>query len=369
MLKDAILLVDDEASIIRALTRTLLLNGYSAQGTTSPREAIKIMDSTDIAVLICDQRMPEMQGNDVLQYAKHHHPNVVRILITGFSDMESTIAAINDGQIFRYITKPWKDDELLQVVEQALEYRLESIKKETILSSFLTEKADWKRTIDQINNRLDNSMKGAINALLKTVKIKDQELYLHSIRVESYARQIASRAGLTEQQINNLSNASLFHDIGKIAIRDKILFKKGPLDDTDVVSMRQHPVYSQEIISELGFLDEVATIIVQHHEKLDGNGYPYGLKNEEIRLEAKILAVADVYDALISDRVYREGMDSNQAVELMFKDCGTHFDRTLVELLTDVIMFMDRAEVSLDSAIPGPDGIQPPVPLGCTLVD
>lgn len=346
MPKDTILLVDDEASIIRALSRTLLFNGYAARGATSPREAIQIMDSCNIAVLICDQRMPEMKGNEVLQYARHHHPNIVRILITGFSDMESTIAAINDGQIFRYITKPWKDEELLQVVEQAIEHRAESIKKDIILNSFLTEKADWKRTIEQMMNLLDNSMKGAINALLKTVKIKDKELYQHGLRVESYARKIAGRAGLSAQQTTSLSHAGLFHDIGKIAIRDKILFKKGPLDDTDVISMRQHPVYSRDIIGELDFLDEVAVIIAQHHEKLDGNGYPYGLRGDEIRLEAKILAVADVYDALVSDRVYRKGMDAQEAIAIMFKDCGTHFDKKIVELLADVVTISARAEVS-----------------------
>ncbi|MEA4926001.1 MAG: HD domain-containing protein [Syntrophomonadaceae bacterium] len=346
MQKETILLVDDEASIIRALTRTLLFNGYTVQGTTNPREATQIMDSNSIAVLICDQRMPEMKGNEVLQYARQYHPNIVRILITGYADMESTIAAINDGQIFRYITKPWQDEELIQVVEKAIEYRGETVKKEIILNSFLTEKEDWKRTIDQMNLRLDNSMKGAIKALLKTVKIKDIELYQHSLRVEAYARQIAIRAGLPEQQANNLAHASLFHDIGKIAIRDKILFKQGPLNNMDVVSMRKHPVYGMEIISELGFLDDVADIILQHHEKIDGNGYPYGLKGDEIMLEAQILAVADVYDALVSDRVYRKGITAKEAIELMFKECGAHFDKKIVLLLRDAIALMKRAEVS-----------------------
>ena len=295
------------------------------------------MNESNVAILICDQRMPEMLGNKILQYAREHYPKMVRILITGYSDMESTIAAINHGQIFRFITKPWRDEELIKVVEDAFKYREDSLRDEYILNSFLTEKEDWKKTVDQMSYSLDNSMKGAINALLKTVKIKDNELYQHCKRVEAYAMQIAAQAGLSEEQKDNLSNASLFHDIGKIAIRDKILYKNGPLSETDFGSMKQHPVFSMEIISELGFLDSVANIIIQHHEKVDGSGYPYGLKGREIMQEAKILAVADVYDALVSDRVYHKGLSSTEAIEVISKESGTHFDVKVLNIFLDII--------------------------------
>ena len=344
MQEEKILIIDDEASILRALRRTLMYNGYSVLVTTNPKKAIELMNESNIALLICDQRMPEMLGNEVLQFARKYYPSVVRVLITGYSDMESTIAAINQGQIFRFIAKPWNDEELLQVVEAAFEYRADSINKELILNSFLTEKEDWKKTVDQMSNSLDNSMKGAINALLKTVKIKDNELYQHSKRVEVYAMQIAAKSNLTDQQKVNLSSASLFHDIGKIAIRDKILYKNGPLSETDFGSMKQHPVFSMEIISELGFLDSVANIIIQHHEKVDGSGYPYGLQGSEIMQEAKILAIADVYDALVSDRVYHKGLSTKEAIAIISKGSGTHFDVEVIDIFLDSIQLSQEYE-------------------------
>lgn len=328
-----ILLVDDEEAILKALRRTLNFHGYSPLVTTNPKKALEIIKDRNIGILICDQRMPEMLGNEVLLHAKKKFPSIVRILITGFSDMQCTIAAINDGEIFRYITKPWKDDDVIHVIKDAFEYRRDSLKKEYIINHVLSEKEEWKRTTERLSLSLDHSMKGAINALIKIVKVKDVELYQHSERVESYALQLANQIGLPEERKINLSHASLFHDIGKIAIRDKVLYKNGPLDDSDFGSMKQHPVFSMEIIKALGFLDDVADIILQHHEKLDGNGYPNGLKAKDIKLEAKILTIADVYDALTSDRVYHKGITHHEAMDIMLKGIGTHFDQDILNII------------------------------------
>lgn len=172
--------------------------------------------------------------------------------------------------------------------------------------------------------------------MIKIVKVKDQELLEHCQRVGAWASRIGKCMGVASEQIDNLYLASLFHDIGKIAIRDKTLYKEGPLDAEEFQSIKLHPAYGAEILRELGFLDRVAEIILQHHEKIDGTGYPKGLKGDEILIEARILAVADAYDALVSDRVYRRGVSHETALQILKNDQGTHFDYDVVMCMTTI---------------------------------
>ena len=332
-----ILLVDDEEPAIQGIRRILMLHGYQPLSTTKPKLAVEIMKTDEIGVLICDQRMPDMSGNEVLQYAKSHDPNIVCILLTGYSDLSTTIEAINNGLIFRYISKPVNEADLIQAIRDAYAQRNENLKKEATLYSLSIEHDAMKRTLDELHAAVGRQKNGAINSLLKTIRVKDPELYEHSRRVELYVRKIATKFGYALDGIENLALAGLFHDLGKLALRDHILYKEGPLDSEAFDKMKEHVIWGSEIIRELGFIDKVADIVLEHHEKLDGSGYPNGKKDNEICHEAKILAIADMYDALVTERVYHKAMTNEEAFALLRKDADTKLDGGILDVFQEIV--------------------------------
>ncbi|MDR3566030.1 MAG: HD domain-containing phosphohydrolase [Negativicutes bacterium] len=326
-----ILIVDDDEMVVNALRRTLSMHGYQSVGITNPGDAIRTLQEREIAIIICDQRMPCMSGVKVLLKAREVSPNTVRILMTGYADIDAIIAAINDGQIFRYIAKPWNESELMAIIQQAVIFRNQSMEKEYILQRTLKDKEDWKLTMSQLCLLIDQSMKNAVNTLQKIMQVKDNELLQHNLRVSEHAGRIASLMGLSIEQKANLEYASKFHDIGKIAIQDQILYKSGRLDENEFLSMKLHPAYGAEILRELGFLDPVAEIVLQHHEKYDGSGYPSGLQGDQILLEARILSAVDAYDALLFKRVYRAELPREEVHKILDQESGTHFDPQVVK--------------------------------------
>ncbi len=332
-----ILLVDDEELMVQGLNRILRIHGYRPLFTTKPKEAIELMESNDISVLICDQRMPDMSGNKVLQHAKEHCPHMVRILLTGYSDMKSTIEAINSGLIFRYLAKPVDEEELVQAIQDAFLQRDEKIKQEIILNNYTLEQESWQKTLEELNSAIGNHKNGAMNALLRTLEVKDPELYNHSKRVEKQCKSLAEKYDYSQERIDNLCLAGLFHDLGKLTVRDHILYKEGPLDSEAFDLMKEHVTFGAEIIKELGFIDKVADIVLEHHERMDGSGYPYGKKGDEISHEARILAIVDIYDALISERVYRKAMTKDQAMAVLREEAETKLDRSIVDAFETIL--------------------------------
>jgi putative nucleotidyltransferase with HDIG domain len=328
---NVILIVDDEEYVLRAITRILVLAGYQAHSTSDTKRAVQILQQNPPALLICDQRMPSMTGVELLLRARELAPTTVRLLISGYSDIDVIISAINNGQIFQYISKPWKDEELLDAVKAAFRLRQETVERERILKQSLRDKEAWKALLEQSDAQIQQTIENEANALKKVIQVKDSDLLEHSLRVSRYAVQVASAMQLSEQRQKNLGYAGIFHDIGKIAIRDHILYKAGRLDESEYALMKEHPVYGAEILRELGAWDDVAEIVLQHHEKYDGSGYPQRLKAEEILLEARILAVADAYDALISGRIYRQGIPREEVLAILKQDVGSHFDANVVE--------------------------------------
>ena len=326
-----ILVVDDEEHVLRAITRTLEFAGYQVCSTSDTEEALQILRLTPPALLICDQRMPKMPGLELLLRARTLSPDTVRLLISGYSDIDVVISAINNGQIFQYISKPWEDTELIEAVKAAFQFRQESLDRERILAQSLREKETWKGLLEHSHARIKQTIEYEANALKKIIQVKDNELLQHSLRVSQYAAQVARAMQLSKKRQQNLEYAGVFHDIGKIAIRDQILYKAGRLDESEYAFMKEHPIFGAEILRELGSWNDAAEIVLQHHEKYDGSGYPYHLKAEDILLEARILAVADAYDALISGRIYRKGVPRQEVLTILKQDAGSHFDASVVE--------------------------------------
>lgn len=336
--KGSLLIVDDETLVIRSLIRVLGEERYAILSTSDPEEALATLRGTAVDVIICDQRMPEMTGLELLMKAREISPGTVRILMSGYSDIKIVIAAVNEGRIFQYIDKPWDNGKLLEAVDNAVRHKREADEKDRITDSLLKDKEKWSDIVSSLTHELVKKKESTVNALLKILMVKDHELYLHSMRVAGMAVALAGGMGLRPKALENLRKAGIFHDIGKISIRDQILYKSSSLDIEEFKEMKGHPAASADILREVDFMGPVAGIVEQHHEWLDGSGYPKGLREDGILVEAQILAVADSYDALATERVYRAKLSPREAVEILRAQRGSHYNGEIVERLASIVL-------------------------------
>ncbi len=334
----SILIVDDEPRVIRSIQRVLEGNDYRICASNNPFKALEIMKTEQIDVIVSDNRMPELSGINLLMEAKKISPSTVRILMSAYSDFDVVITAVNDGNIFHYIVKPWNNGQLLDIINNAVQYKKEQEDKEQIIHSMLKDKEKWSDIVGQLNRKIDASNEKTVNALLKVIKVKDSDLMRHSQNVTNIALEIASAMNLSGSQREYIKLAGWFHDIGKIAIHDNILYKQGKLDLDEFAEMKHHPSVGAEILKETEFLKSISDIVLQHHERMDGEGYPGRLQGDEILLEARIIAIADTYDALVTDRVYRKGMAREAALSVLMEGSGSHYDRNIVEIFMDHVI-------------------------------
>lgn len=331
MMKYKILLVDDDIGVINSINRIVDNYKYELMSTNKPEKALELLKNNNIDILLCDQRMPNVSGLEVIEFAKNTSPATVRMLITGYADIKIIISAINDGKIFCYIEKPWSQKDLLDKIEEAISWKNEQEIKEAFQNSLLINTYEWVKLVEDLKQKLDKNKRKIILMLLKMIKERDKELYIHSLNTTKYALMLADLIGLSDGQKQDLKSASLIHDIGKITIRDRILYKPGSLNSDEYKDIKKHSDIGADIIEQIGYNGKVATIIRQHHEHIDGTGYPLGITGDQILIEAKILSVADVFDALTSDRIYRKAMNYEDALSIMKSDIGTHFDSHLLE--------------------------------------
>ncbi|MFZ5352552.1 MAG: HD domain-containing phosphohydrolase [Bacillota bacterium] len=332
----SILIIDDEQSIVNAMSRLLSSFGYAVYSDTNPYNALNIISSKKIQIIISDQKMRGMNGVDLLIKVKESFPDVIRILMSGYSDIEVIINAINEGNIYYYITKPWVNENVINIVKNAERYIQERQTARDQLRYQWESRADSYNveggTIELIREKVDILAK----AILKIIRAKDIELYNHSINVSNYCELICRRLNLDEARTFSVTQAGLLHDIGKLAIRDKIIYKPSCLDENEFNDVKSHPKIAFDVLYTFSYMQTIAKIIIQHHERLNGSGYPYGIEGDSISLESRILAVADAYDALTADRVYRKGVSSEEAQKILMSEIHEHFDENVVKALLEV---------------------------------
>ncbi|MFV9510116.1 HD domain-containing phosphohydrolase [Tepidibacillus sp. LV47] len=338
MRKYKILLVDDEISVINSIKRVLDNLNYNIYSTTYPEQAYDLLDTHKFDLVISDQRMPKVSGIDILKYSKKVSHNTVTILITGYADLDVVISAINEGSIYRYISKPWQNDDLVKIIEESIDYKQRMDQKDTALNLLLSKNKEYENIVHQLRNKLSKTNRQVKNTLLRIMQARDMKLFTHSKNVACYSLYIADLLNLSNKQKLTLQYAGLFHDIGKIAIRDKILFKPGKLSEEEYTEMKYHPLISSYILNEIDFMKEVVEVVLQHHERIDGLGYPLGLTGDEILFESKILSVADAYDAMISDRNYRKEMSQKKVLEILQNGIGKQFDENIVNTFIEGLL-------------------------------
>lgn len=338
MLKPQVLIVDDEPSVLQSIKRILRLADWDVVLESDSAKAMELINNEVFDVVIADYHMPALNGLDLLVASKNKHPNTVRILMTGDGDSDIVINAVNEGNIFKYISKPWNNTQLLDLVTAAVIQKQREDEKRELMKGILKEKSEWAEIIKNLEHRVVTLSGQGVQALLKVIQAKDMELYIHSLRVTWIADRIAECAGFAETDRQYLRLSALFHDIGKIAIRDNVLYKEGKLDDLERQQMNHHATVSADILMELDFMQDVAEIVRQHHERYDGKGYPKGLVGKRIHPSARVLTLADIFVALREKRAYKEGKTNSEALEIIRKEAGGALDPELTAMADEMLL-------------------------------
>jgi putative nucleotidyltransferase with HDIG domain len=326
--KSRILFVDDEPEITGILT-DLFEGHYDCATAGSAEEALERIRQTDFELVVSDITMPGLSGLEMIPHVKTLAPNTVVVMISGMQTVESAIGALRLGA-FDYVMKPFDLRQVEAVVQRALEHQDLVVAKERYEGQL--EKLVEQRTteLDQTLNSLENAYRSTLKALTAALETRDQETHGHSERVVTYSLRLGKEYGLDQPHMKALEFGSLLHDIGKIGVPDLILRKPAKLTEEEWVLMREHPAHGQQILRGIPFLEGAARVVAQHHEKWDGSGYPTGLSGEEIDVCARIFSVADAFDAMTSDRVYRKGKPYEAAARELDDWAGKQFDPKVV---------------------------------------
>jgi putative nucleotidyltransferase with HDIG domain len=324
-----ILIVDDEAEITEILA-DLLSEDYECLRAGSAEQAIAELRVNRFQLVISDITMPGMSGLEMIPHIKTLSPETVVVMISGMQTVESAIGALRLGA-FDYLMKPFDLRQVEAVVKRALEHYDLVVAKQRY-ENHLEELVEQRTAeLDRALNSLEGAYRSTLKALTAALETRDSETHGHSERVVSYSLRLGREYGLNSEQMKSLEFGSLLHDIGKIGVPDSILRKPAKLTEEEWVRMREHPVHGQQILRGIEFLQGAARVVAQHHEQWDGSGYPLGLRSEDIDINARIFAVADAFDAITSDRVYRRGKSYEAAAQELDDWAGRQFDPKVVE--------------------------------------
>jgi len=343
-----VLVVDDDPHNRKLIERALQNVCHAASARLdvagSGEEGLQqLRKYPDYAMVLTDQNMPGMGGREFLRHAMEIHPSAIRILFTG---QEEGGAPVAPGATFRIFMRPVDTTALAGFVTEGLRlfdverqhrealHRLGVKYQELELREKLLDVVVRERTrgLEQAVQRIKLANRQAILGLAEAIEAKDPYTKGHCGRVAAYALALAGKISYREEDMEALEMASFLHDIGKIGIRDAVLLKPGPLDEGEWEHMKRHPSVGADIVGRIDLLRSAMPAIRNHHERWDGSGYPDGLAGEAIPLAARIVAVADAYDTLATDRPYKNAMAREACYEALRKRAGDWFDAALVEL-------------------------------------
>jgi len=324
-----ILIVDDEVEITEILA-DLLSEDYECLKAGSAEQALVLLGQSEFQLVISDITMPGMSGLEMIPHAKDLSPETVVVMISGMQTVESAIGALRLGA-FDYLMKPFDLRQVEAVVKRALEHH-DLVAAKQRYENHLEELVEQRTAeLDRALNSLEGAYRSTLKALTAALETRDSETHGHSERVVSYSLRLGREYGLNSEQMKSLEFGALLHDIGKIGVPDSILRKPAKLTEEEWVRMREHPLHGQQILRGIEFLQGAARVVAQHHEKWDGTGYPLGLRGDDIDICARIFAVADAFDAITSDRVYRRGKSYEAAAQELDDWAGRQFDAKVVE--------------------------------------
>ena len=370
-----ILFVDDEENVLRSLKRLFMSEAYEVLTALSGGEGLAILKEIEVPVIVSDQRMPVMTGAEFLEKSRQLSPDAVRIILTGYADVEAAIGAINRGGAYRYVSKPWNDSDLLLVIKDAFEkYRLvrenqylteltikqnEELKKwsvelELYVQQHTIDLTKKNKELKKLNLKLKKNVSEILRSLSSLIELRNGSMRNHSNNVAILSTAIAEEIGLTAPEIERISTASQLHDIGMIGAPDIVLLKNvGELSPDEMTEYVKHPVRGQAAIDCIEDFRGPGILIRHHHEWYNGRGFPDGLKGDNIPMGARIIAIADRFERILHD----EMQDIDSALAKVKSMLATQFDATLYtplektarELFRSIERDTDSIEVELQT--------------------
>jgi putative two-component system response regulator len=340
-----LLIVDDDDALRHWAERVVRDQGYTCDGASDAAAVRLCLSRSSYELALLDVNMPGESGMELLTHIRSSHPEVAVMMVTGEDSTELALSAIEQGA-YGYLIKPVAAGELVINVANALHRRRDDLQNQRLVQSL-------RATADERGHKLEEALQDlelsetkvwvsqaeTIFRLARMVEFRDEETGHHLNRMSSYCETLARRMGYPEEHCERMRLASQLHDVGKVAVPDSILLKRGKLTPEEFEVIKGHAEKGFQMLS--GSTSEVvqlgALIAHTHHEHWDGSGYPRGLAGEDIPVEGRIAAVADVFDALTSDRVYRSALPVRSATEMMRKERGRHFDPDLLDAFFDAL--------------------------------
>jgi len=331
VLEDKILIVDDEKTIYSLIARRLAKEGYPCVMANNGREALGYFYKNNCSLIISDIRMPEMNGLELLKNVKGVRPDMMFIIMTAYPEIDMAVEAIRLGAN-DFIIKPVDLELVVFSVKKALERK--RMEEEIEAHHKNLEKLVEERTskLREALLVLKKTHLDSVKVLAGAIDAKDPYTRGHSDRVRKMSMRIGMKLSFNEERLENLVFGALLHDIGKIGIRDEVLQKKGQLTPEEYQYVQQHPLIGVKIIEGIDFFKDKISMIRNHHEHFDGNGYPDGLMGDTIPLEARIIAVPDAFDTMTSLRPHRKAIPIDEVIEEMGKGKGRQFDPQILEI-------------------------------------
>ncbi|MBP2683705.1 MAG: two-component system response regulator [Deltaproteobacteria bacterium] len=304
---NAVLFVVDEANLLNDLARPFLGRDVRVLRTGNGEEALGIVRGEPVAVVVSDNLLPGMRGAELLSRVRDLSPDTVRVLLAEHSDLPAATEAVARGEVFRSHEKPWVDEEIVRTVEEGV------LRYQTVRS-------------------LRHGDEATLRSIAQTIELRDPYTRDHCDRMATSALKIAEALRLPEETRRAIRHGSWLHDCGKIGVPEAILNSPGKLPAADFEVIKRHPGWGADIGRQANLSEEVINIILSHHERFDGRGYPAGAKGTEIPLGARIVAVADIFDAITTDRPYAKGYDREEAMRVMGVLRGAALDPQLVDI-------------------------------------
>ena len=362
----ALLFVDDEANILSALKRLFRPLGYRIFTADGGAAGLQVFEQNTIDLVVSDMRMPEMNGAQFLEQVRQKWPDAIRILLTGYADVSSTIAAINKGEIYRYIAKPWDDNDIILTVKHALERKNLELEKQRLEALTLKQNEELKdlnanleakvkaRTeelrqamgfLEVTHKRLKDSFITSLKVFSNLMELREGAMAGHSRRVADYARRLAQRMGMPDNEVQDVMFAALLHDIGKIGLPDRLLHKSfASLTTEERAEVIKHPITGQAALMGLENMKEAAMLVRSHHERFDGLGYPDGLSGMSISRGARILAVVNDYDSLQLGTLLSKPLTPQEACEFLLEGRGKRYDPKVVDVFLEIAGGAEKGE-------------------------
>ena len=352
-----VFVIDDDRFVLESVTALLREYGFTVHPFASGQDAVREFVLEPVDLVLTDINMPGMNGIELLEKIGFLDNETPVLLMTAYADFDIAVKAIQKGA-FDFIIKPYSPPALLHAVEKGINYkRLTQIEK--------NYKSELEETVAQRTAELNDALgeitrlsQEIIERLTSAVEMRDTETGLHIIRIGAYARRIAEALGMDDDFIETIAVASSMHDIGKIGISDSILLKPGKLSDAEFAAVKEHTTIGERILSGSShrILQMGAKIAATHHERWDGSGYPKGLRGAEIPLAGRIVMLADQYDAIRNQRIYKEAIDHAATCRIILHGDGRtvpqHFDPEILaifrEIKDDFVEIYEKGESAKD---------------------